>query len=890
MRYEDAKATGNNTEISMGVQSHEATLFENPDAPKEEKQADLPRTMEQASEDDVDKFQAAVYNAGAKALSTLDANELTKGLAIDRRKKAKETLKELGAFRYNIGFAGPQSCGKSSLINAIIRYPLMPTCNLATTCTPVELIYGKEIRIIVKDEDRDGKIVFDKKCRSISPADFEKLKNYSCKVMKKSIIENLQFFCDSSLAANNENLESRIKMDRTDPRQVALLFLTLFTVYVDQNREEPDELDLQINELRLNTLSYFGIPKSTINFCVVIQWDEPMLASGLMITDLPGLGADAQDKVVDNVTIKGHDTITKEAVLRTDTMAFMSEPLVLADAVPALKTMISNANLRDVVSPEDRIIPIMNKVDLFKGVAQKKTGVDKMLGMMRDAGADMQKRKIWETSTFFGEYAYESLDVKKSFYIQNRISDLAECGYNEDEIEGEIPRILEDMQRRYKHSGVDELREFFRSTFIGRGKYQRTLSTVVALKALALDMAAPLRSGIDSGAALASVDKELATQAMDYLKSAAITPLNQKQKTQEDVDRIVCNDIDIVDPMMSGAAAKYEESLSHAVDDYAYRLSSIVNQFETTWLGLGSHARVDSGHSYNHELYLSLVNESKRLNVNLAEVNKIHADALAYCSNAVAKIYDDSIALLNYLQKEYPRIMEDCIKQYEGKADPEVIALVKSLLPSLQKYVEAKVIAANAATQNQQASIQDCKNDTINEIVSLNGELVTALLDIVNSHINTTQGGWFTKKDYLLIDGPDGLKTAISSLSLTTADRNNIRDLITVKSASIINSLRGWYDLALNECNSILASLYNEFEDQFKSMKMHIENKGEEREKNLQRDKEALDMLCRIFAQMGEEIQGQFDAMLEKEGAGNSSLKGDLFEGMLKKMQEAQNG
>lgn len=124
--------------------------------------------MEQASEDVVDQFQAAIYNAGSKALSMLDADVLTKGLETDRRKKAGDTLRHLGAFRYNIGFAGPQSCGKSSLINAIIRYPLMPTCNLATTCTPVELIYGKETRIIVKDEDLKGKIVFDRKCGSIT--------------------------------------------------------------------------------------------------------------------------------------------------------------------------------------------------------------------------------------------------------------------------------------------------------------------------------------------------------------------------------------------------------------------------------------------------------------------------------------------------------------------------------------------------------------------------------------------------------------------------------------------------------------------------------------------------------------------------------------------------
>lgn len=889
MRYEDAKSKKNDTGklLVLDAQNQTASSIGNTAKLENAEDVEFLGTMEQASEDAVDQFQAVVYNAGSKALNMLDANALTKGLAIDRRKKADDTLKHLGAFRYNIGFAGPQSCGKSSLINAIIRYPLMPTCNLATTCTPVELIYGKETRIIVKDEDRNGEIVFDRKCRSISQPDFDKLVDYACKVMPVAIIENLQFFCDSSILAGTKGLRQHIHMDRNDLRQVALLFLILFTVYAHQNNKELTKAELELNDLRLKTLAYFGIRQSTINYRVVVQWDNPMLASGLMITDLPGLGSSAEDKKENDVVIKGHDTITKEAVLRTDTMAFMSEPQVMADAVPALETMISNASIRDAVSVEERIVPIMNKVDQLPG-AQKETAINMMLGMMRNAGANMNDRKVWETSSYCGEYAYEGLDVKQSFYVQREAFKLVEKGYPEDRIERKLRDIVDDMEFDYEKSGIDELREFFRSAFIGRGKYQKTFSAVITLRALALDMVTPLRSMIDSDTALAEVNEDLAREALGYLQEAATTPLHEAHKTDEAISSMVSEHMDIIDPMISAATIKYESVLSDAVDDYAQRLRNITSQFNLTYLGLGNRARVDSGDPHNHELYQNLLDESERLDVDLKEVNKIHANALRYCGNTVAGIYENARDRLVEFQKNYPRIMKDCIDEYRGKADPDVIALMESLLPSLQQYVEARIVTADAAIQDQRSNFQNVADQLAREIVGLNDEFVATLLNMVQGKLGTVQGGWFTKKDFLVVDGDNGLNATIGNLGLTQVDRKDIRVLINGKGAEVImNRLREWYQTAALEANSITDSLIIEFDEQFKLIRKNLEKKTQGMENGIEQAKETLEVLCRVFCQMREDIQPQLDRILELEGAENSLLKGDLFEGMLEAQGDA---
>lgn len=886
MRYEDSKSKRGNTHPAPGTECRGA-----PEDTADTAVEELSGIMEAASEDAVDQFQAAVYNAGTRILEMLDADKLTKGLEIDRRKKAMDTIRNLGAFRYNIGFAGPQSCGKSSLINAIIRYPLMPTCNLATTCTPVELICGKEVRIVVKDEDRGGKIVFDRKCGAVSQADFDKLVDYACKVMPVAVIENLQFFCDTSVLARTKELKQHIHMDRSDPRQVALLFLILLTVYAHQNNKVLTEAESELNKLRLKTLSHFGIRQSTVNYRVVIQWDNTMLDAGLMITDLPGLGSSASDKKdkESDLMIKGHDTITKEAVLRTDTMAFMSEPQVMADAVPALETMISNASVRDAVSVEERIVPIMNKIDQLQG-EQKSTAINMMLGMMRNAGANMDDRKVWETSSFCGEYAYENLDMKQSFYVQREIFKLAEEGCSEDEIEDELSSIMRRMKRGYEKSGIDELREFFRSAFIGRGKYQKTFSTVIALRALALDMVTPLRNMIDTNTTLAEENEDLAREALGYLEKAAITPLDDAQKTGQVISNMVDEHMDIIAPMIDAATIKYESVLSNAVDEYAQRLRDIAGKFNLTYLGLGNRARVDSGDAHNHELYQNLLDESEILNVDLKEVNKIHASALRHCGDAVAGIYKSGRDRMIEFQKDYSRILKECIDQYRGEADPGVIFLMESLFPSLQKYVGAMIVTADAAIQDQRSSFQNVADQLARDIVSLNDEFVETLLDMMQGKLRTVQGGWFTKKDFLVVDGDNGLKATIERLELTQADRKKIRDLVTEKGAdSILSPLRGWYQTAENDVNQIMGSLALEFVSQFNRIRENLEEKARGMESSVEQAKETLEVLNRVFRQMREDIQPHLNRILDLEGAGNSPLKGDLFEGMLE-VQGGVNG
>lgn len=868
-KTEQERSAKNETSVSAAEQTEK--VFEN---------------MEYTGDEVVDQFQKTVFNAGGRVLNLLSEDELLQKIDQDSRKKAQQALEQLGVFRYNIGFAGPQSCGKSSLINAIIGYPLMPTCNLATTCTPVELIYSEEIRVTVKDEDQDGKIVFDKKCGNISKEDFNKLKNYACKVMKIAIIENLQLFSDVYIADEGNLDPDQIKMDWQDARQAALLMLVLFTVYAHQNNKELNSNELELNQLREKTLSYFGITKDTVNYRVIVQWNHPLLASGLMITDLPGLGSSAEDKEADNKTIKGHDTITNEAVLRTDTMAFMSEPNVLADAVPALKAMVSNAFLRDSVSAEDRIVAIMNKVDLLKGAQKKATTIDMMLGMMQNAGVDMTGRKVWETSSYYGEHAYEGMDLSKSFFVQNGIYDLKKDDCDEEEIQEEIRSLLKKLERGYQKSGVNELRDFFRTAFIGRGKYQKIFSSIIALRDLALNAMVPIQTLIETDSALAGVSRDMAKTVLEYLQDAATTPLNEAQKeTEREVNKMIEEEY-IIDAMLNDAASKYVTAFDVSVDGYSSRLMDISQKFELTFIGFGNRARVDSGNTHNHELYEELLDESGRLKVDLTEVNKSYSRTLQHCSNDIEEIYQHAQRRLTEFKKQYPYILRNCIDSYRKTADPQVITLMDNMVPILLGFVDAKINIADASILYQKTVFQEVSDQLACDIVKMNEEFTAVLLQLVKGKLDTVSGGWFTKKEFLIVDGNDGIKAAIGNLKLNEADKSDLKDKSkSIGLEQIKMPLLGWYKLAETDVKGIMASLSLDIGRQFKKMNENLLDDAANKDNNIERNKELLAKLEGIFDELRQRIQPQIDNVLDlgigAENTNFQNLKGDLFEGKL---------
>ncbi|MCD7882614.1 MAG: dynamin family protein, partial [Lachnospiraceae bacterium] len=446
--------------------------------------------MQSQSDELVDKLQADIVNSGSRLLAGFRGEN--RGLwnyvkpktdtGTDPVRAAEVSIKELQDFQYTIGFAGGQSAGKSTVVNALLKYPLMPTCQIVTTCTPVELFYGERIRILVSDA-YTGKILLDYPCDRATDSDFQKLKEYTCTLSAlPQVIENLQPFVKGYIGGYDTGIKpDQLEMQKDNPRHVAILMMILLTVYVTQNLEELTHKQRALNQLRDRTLKYFKIPANVPNIAVHIQWNSSILKSGLKILDLPGLGSNAEDKELDDGSIlDGHTKITKKAIVDTKTMVVVQDPFVLGSVWEAVKEMVSNLLAREVVV-ENCIIPVLNKFDMCNGSAGQQSALSTYISDLKNLGVKKEVKDVFPLSAIYGEYAYEDCpDKSRTMYVQKALQGVTDQDYIND-IMYMKPR---ELKREYEKSGVEELREFFRTTFIERGKLESSLSVVAEIKSL----------------------------------------------------------------------------------------------------------------------------------------------------------------------------------------------------------------------------------------------------------------------------------------------------------------------------------------------------------------------------------------------------------------------
>lgn len=276
--------------------------------------------------------------------------------------------------RYNIGVVGVQSSGKTTLLNTLLGYPLMPSAAVVTTCSVTYIRYGE--KLAVKAEDAYGKI-YNMHLEKMSRALFEELKRYTCKCHKKYSLDHLIYFTDADMSPDGEGnpctLDAEeLGLEYGDLMHRAVLVLVLLSLYVDQN-QNPELLDDTVKEIigeRKLLLEKIGIPRSVKEYKVILEWNNPVLKKGLEITDLPGLGAD----VAASSGYKSHESITLEELNKTDSTLLILEPEMKKEHIDPLNPILTSYEMKKIKNLEERLIPVVNKIDLcgFKNAYMNK--------------------------------------------------------------------------------------------------------------------------------------------------------------------------------------------------------------------------------------------------------------------------------------------------------------------------------------------------------------------------------------------------------------------------------------------------------------------------------------------------------------------------------------
>lgn len=788
----------------------------------------------------VGDLQAQVYSAGKRLLSVLKEEKLLESNAedeeTDKQAKAEAAVNELGRFTYNVGFAGEQSCGKSTVINSTVQYPIMPTCKLTTTAAVVQMVYSEHTRVRAFDDDT-GKVVLDFDC--VAPAvssektrfneQFRMLLEYGVEAMKVLVIENFQYFSKVNVRDSDLTVDD-IDMSSDDPKHVLLLMLILLAVYVGQNDASWDENTSVLMAKREKLFHYFGIPENTINLSVKCQCDFEVLKSGLMITDLPGLGSNAQQQERNGRKVKSHDDITKEAISMTETMVFITTPENRKEGYQVLPEMLSNARLNEVVKKGDRILPLLNKIDAC-GDKEREAAISSFLRALKTAGVEKSEEDIVPYSALYGEYGFGNIPFERTLYYMDNYSErevqrMIRRGLAPDEAQQEyIQDLREDLRAEYDKSGVEKLQSFFCSRFVETGKYNKSIAVIQTLRGLIRENVLAIRSALKSIEAIGKASVDVKRNLIIEMERAVIQPIANvitlKGREIGMIQKLLMKEVEIE---LKQTPEAYMSALRTALEAYKTKLINTINGFDLTFGGLGSKARIDQSGSANRSRYLRLKTEINDFPVSLVDVNNGYIAAMKMISDELDGFYDDAVDQMKDLKKEIERSLDKAVEQL--KADGGDAAMLQTLRTQLISFADAqiKAIMANKSDQNNQ--VTQAQNEIVQAIFDLNAEMVSQYSTFVKNDLNNCidSGFFMTSREYLMVDGSNGIRDAVKKLSLNGSDGDNIRQNIDAGvNALLRNQVPGWTNDLFNAL-----TIYRDLRNQIKKLMNGIKDAADQ--------------------------------------------------------------
>lgn len=824
-------------------------VAERPQPEKDQKSDDMQQEVHFTEDGVVDKLQGTVYNTGTRMLSVLKDKKL-----IDEQDagyaQARTALKELGRFSYNIGFAGEQSCGKSTVINSLLRYPLMPTCKLTTTAVVVQLAYSDHLRVRAVDGD-SGKTVLDYNCEmpKDAPAQkkfrerFEKLLDYGVDAMRELVMETFQPFTDIAVRSTFPKL-SDMDMSPENPRHVMILLFVLLAVYVGQNDESWDEQKEKLMEKRTQLFRFLGIPAETVNISIFAQADFELLRSGLVITDLPGLGSNAASRVINGRKVKGHDDITKEAIQACDAMVFLSTPENRQAGYKVLTEMLSNAKIKQAVYKGDRIIAVLNKADTCQE-AERITVLKSFCNALASVGVNKEPTDIILYSGISGELRFEEVPFERTLLYKQEVDEDAlrakalRRGKDFEELRKDVVDDLkDDAEESYKQSGIENLLRLFRTSYVEQGKYIKSTAALQALREMVVSTVNSLEQIAKNYDLLCQSQNALQTGMVEKVKTAVEKPLATSQtQIDKEISRTGISINKELGLYTNGVADLYIKAFEAGLAAYKNSLVECMRNFDLTWLGLGSKARIDVPGSRNRQIYLNLLEKMKELPVSLTEVNLRYEKILDIVRTKIDRFYEDALDGLAKLSDDTRRSLDEVIVDAKKSSiSDEEIATLEILKEQMVAFVEMSLDLVKNQFNRQQNATTKAMQNVVKAIFDLNDKMVTQFTSATTGELEKrlSKGGIFVSKDFVMIDGSDGLKAAVNRLGLTDQEEDVIRLNVDAGVNSIVkNEITTW----TNDLYTIV-SAYSTLQGQIQApMEDMIKSMGDSVEKNADKAK-----------------------------------------------------
>lgn len=336
-------------------------------------------------------------------------------------------LKSLSEHKCTVAVLGLQSSGKSTLLNGIIGYPVLPATEIKCTTCPLLLEYGEQPLLTAITESGaevkiDGLFTDDV---------FGKLIDYVCACINEHVVfpENLLYFTSEDSSYNSLS-PSNVIMDRKDNRHGLVLAMILLNAYI-----ENDDSNAHISQRRKNLMKLLGIHGrlSTLH----LKWPSEAISGDICFIDLPGLGSGSVDKNNEYSL----DTIAEQQVLNADVILFMTT----AEAIGGrLQQVCRNIYSKPSMYGPPLSAIVINRADELEHASITLNAAKAMLPFMHIP--------VYMISSISGEYKFlrTSIPVERTLYWRKTF----------------LPEFRKYSQRKDiteadKKSAIDELKELY---------------------------------------------------------------------------------------------------------------------------------------------------------------------------------------------------------------------------------------------------------------------------------------------------------------------------------------------------------------------------------------------------------------------------------------------
>lgn len=373
---------------------------------------------------------------------------------------------------YKIAVVGGLKCGKSTFINALLEYPLLPTCKLTLDCITTTLLYSDTPRIIVTDKSSCKKVL-DINCSDVSNQLFTLLKEYACMLSYYKIVENLQYFSDKNLYNMNESFPfentDELKMDKSNPRHVALLLMILLVTDVKKYGGELPPKAQAADRKRSEVLRILGFPEDILDYSITVFFDCKLLTQGVSLVYLP-----SQIGVYHETELrKGHCySLTEYDDLHSvDTFLLLEASNYCGCVSNSLDHTINSASMRFRAEQGDSFIPIITKSDLIFGESAVGECIQGFQYSLTKLGINKSEEQIYTCAGIYGEARFAEFPIERTLFYKRRFQEALEeieyeyVDHGEEFIHQKARQLLKKklMNAYHNKSNLDEIKKLIQS-------------------------------------------------------------------------------------------------------------------------------------------------------------------------------------------------------------------------------------------------------------------------------------------------------------------------------------------------------------------------------------------------------------------------------------------